>query len=336
MKRFTATIVALLLLALLLPAGAAAQSSFTFSDNGDGTLTLTAYTGSATKVNIPATDNGMPVTAIGTRAFFQNRTAKTVNVPVGVLSIGTMAFAQSLVRTVNLPEGLQTIGDHAFSGADSLQKLALPEGLIDVSASAFIGCTQLRSISIPSTLRQIPPELFESLAGLQSIQVAAGNEKYTDMGGMLVQRSTNTLCRVPRGGGKGAFAVPEGIAAIGPCAFHQCLGLTEITLPASVTEISPGAFDGCAALAAIKPVKANPVYEAVDGVLFETATRTLHTYPLGRPGGRYTVPDGTLAIADFAFSYSTLYELTIPASVTLIGHDAFKAGSIPYVNIQTR
>lgn len=336
MKRFAASILALALALLLAPAGAAAKSSFTYSDNGDGTLTLTAYTGTATKVNIPAEDHGKPVTAIGIRAFFQNRTAKTVNVPQGVLAIGTMAFAQSRVRTVNLPEGLQTIGDHAFSGADRLTALQLPEGLIDISAYALMGCTQLQTVGIPATLRQIPPELFDSLSMLESITVAEGNPKFESRDGALVQKATGTLYRVPPNNGKTRYAVPEGLVAVGSNAFHQCEGLTEVTLPASVTEVTPGAFDGCKRLAAIVPAKGNAVYEAVDGVLFEKATHTLHTYPLGRAGWRYTVPEGTLAIANFAFSYSELRELNIPPSVTQIGHDAFKASSIDFINMLGR
>ncbi|MCP4814987.1 MAG: leucine-rich repeat domain-containing protein, partial [Planctomycetaceae bacterium] len=51
----------------------------------------------------------------------------------------------------------------------------------------------------------------------------------------------------------------------------------------------------------------------------------LHTYPSGKAGANYTIPDGVTDIAGFAFNgCSSLTGITIPDSVTSIGNHAFK------------
>ena len=56
-----------LLLSLTLPAVVQAQLSY--QNNGDGTATITGYTGSPTVVVIPSSIDGRPVTSIGGSAF---------------------------------------------------------------------------------------------------------------------------------------------------------------------------------------------------------------------------------------------------------------------------
>ncbi|MDC0048141.1 leucine-rich repeat protein [Verrucomicrobia bacterium] len=51
----------------------------------------------------------------------------------------------------------------------------------------------------------------------------------------------------------------------------------------------------------------------------------VHTYPRGKTGDNYTIPDGVTSIGDYAFNECTnLRSITIPDSVTSIGDFAFK------------
>ena len=59
----------LLTLLLLLALPAVAQDRFYYTHNGDGTITITEYTGPAGAVIIPDTINGLPVTTLGIMAF---------------------------------------------------------------------------------------------------------------------------------------------------------------------------------------------------------------------------------------------------------------------------
>ena len=99
----------------------------------DDHVVIGQYTGSATKVTVPATIGGYPVTTLSRYAFDQN----------------------GIVEEIILPEGLTTIQN----------------GDVDTVwygrfTSAFHQCTSLRSISLPSTLRSITlPDGLESMYG---------------------------------------------------------------------------------------------------------------------------------------------------------------------------
>lgn len=333
MKRFWGLILAAIFVLLPLAARGEVAGDFIFSDNGDGTVTLTGYTGKSKNVTIPSTFESAPVTAIGSHAFFENRTVQTVTVPEGVVSIGAMAFAQTTLTDVYLPVGLKTIGDHAFSGVRRMTAIDLPEGLTEISQYAFTGCVGLRAIHLPSTLVNVPPTLFELLTNLREINVAPANPVFADWDGVLVQTTTMTLWKLPQNWGVTKYAVPEGILAVGECAFHQCIRLTSITLPASVLSVGYGAFIRCTKLTAIRVDSGNTALGSAQGILFEKATATLHTFPAGKKTTRFTVPKRFKAIANFAFSDCSFRTLLVPVNVTYIAKDAFAGSNIRNLRI---
>jgi GH24 family phage-related lysozyme (muramidase) len=84
-------------------------------------------------------------------------------------------------------------------------------------------------------------------------------------------------------------------------AFSGCLGLTSVTIPASVTIIGGYAFSGCSGLAAINVSPENRQYQGRDGVLFTKDGKTLLQYPIGNARTAYTIPAGVTTIGDGAF-----------------------------------
>ncbi len=84
----------------------------------DGRVTLTAYVGDARQVVVPPSIEGLPVVAIGDRAFVDG----------------------SKLTSVTLPEGVREIGWFAFSGCVSLQKVAIPDSVEKIAYGAFQNC----------------------------------------------------------------------------------------------------------------------------------------------------------------------------------------------------
>lgn len=104
------------------PAAAPADASdFSYIIIGRERATLTGYSGAATSVAVPAALGGVPVTAIGARAFADRR---------------------DLV-SVTLPDSVSAIGKAAFSGCAGLTSLALPASVAEIGADAFSGCDGL-------------------------------------------------------------------------------------------------------------------------------------------------------------------------------------------------
>ena len=99
--------------------------------------------------------------------------------------------------------------------------------------------------------------------------------------------------------------------------------VVSITIPDSVMHIMDGAlaFPGLREII-ISPD--HPVYEVVDGVLFDKTTNKLVCYPAGLEAESYTIPDGTLTIASSAFACCSLKSLTLPDSVTTMYSDSLE------------
>ena len=98
------------------------SNGFEYAVNEDGeSVTLTKYSGSDTEVIIPSELGGKPVTAIGEKAFYQNKTITSVKIPEGVTSIEITAFRNcSSLTEVTIPKSVTSIGWGAFVECDAL------------------------------------------------------------------------------------------------------------------------------------------------------------------------------------------------------------------------
>jgi len=122
-----------------------------------------------------------------------------------------------------------------------------------------------------------------------------------------------------------SVTLPSTLEVIGYSAFHECSDLRNITIPASVHTIGEDPFSCCYALENIFVEDGNQIFESVDGVLFNTETKTLIQYPAGKEeGASYTIPNGTIIIGNGAFSNSDIKTVSIPETVTTIEVYAFE------------
>ncbi len=116
----------------------------------------------------------------------------------------------------------------------------------------------------------------------------------------------------------------EGLQTIERCAFRYCTALTSIEIPASVTCIEEGVFEGCEKLLDCSVSYGNENYCDEDGVLFNKNKTTLITYPSAKPQENYTIPNGVIHIAEYAFDKChELSKIVLPESIETIGDNAF-------------
>ena len=191
-------------------AGAATYGDYKYTYNDDDTLTITAYNGSETSVDIPSEIKGSRVTAIGDNAFYSNKTIQQVNIPDTVLTIGEQVFYNcNYLNNVRLSENLTSLGYDAFASCDSLYNITIPASLTTFGENGAFSQSGLTTVTFEDGITRIGKNAFESAHKLKYVNI------------------------------------PDSVTVIEENAFMYCSGLEEIIIPGSVKTISKKAFYYC-------------------------------------------------------------------------------------------
>ncbi|MBR2742139.1 MAG: leucine-rich repeat protein [Clostridia bacterium] len=298
-----------------------------------------------TAADIPEMIANTPVTAIGSRAFYDCRNLESVTIPGSVESIGDYAFygCRSLL-SVAVPEGVTAIGGNAFAGCTSLMAVALPLSLESIGAGAFEGFvnivyrvvyyagdeSDLENISISDGNY----DLFNALIFYSCIPYAAtgGNIYFNVSNGAasIVGADLNVKAAdIPAAvDGAAVTSIDEG-------AFFLCTLLETVTLPVSITEIGGGAFEGCGALATVyyggTGTQWNALLDSIgDGNGALTGARiicnfdpTSIPYAVSNGNIHFNMTTGAIVGADEGITAAVIPEEIANTPVTAIGRRAF-------------
>ena len=110
------------------------------------------------------------LSSIGASAFYLCTGLSEVTFKNGVGYIGNAAFSGcSGIKTLVLPDSIRGIGDSAFLNCTGLTDVILPANLATISYSLFSGCTNLKSISIPVAAETVESEAFKDCKALESV-----------------------------------------------------------------------------------------------------------------------------------------------------------------------
>ena len=278
---------------------AASVSDLTFTlINGDTEYSVSDCLETASgSLDIPSTYNGLPVTSIGQNAFDGN----------------------SSLSSITISDSVTSIGDYAFLGCTGLTSIAIPDSVNSIGNGAFYSCTSLSSITIGDSVTSIGDGAFIYCNSLNSI------------------------------------TIPDSVTSIGAYAFIDCTSLTNISFEGNAPTFGTNVFTGSNS--------ATIYYDSNNGsgwsnnVAGRPAVQTnTFTYTLNGDSTEYSLMDclttasGSLeipssynglpvtSIEDWAFNgCSSLTNITIPDSVTLIGSSAFLyCGNLTSITIPDR
>lgn len=319
----------------------AMQAQFSYAVN-DGTVTITGFSGPAGDGIIPGTINGLPVTSIGTRAFYQCGTLLNVTIPNTVTNIGDSAFEGCVNLTgVTIFSVISRIGDRAFYGCTRLVDIALPSTVISIGVDAFHGCTSLTHLSIPSGLTNIADGSFAYCANLADIAIPSsvtsiGADAFEGCSSLTNATIPNSVTNIGGGAFAGtdlaSVAIPNNLTSLGDAAFANCYRLPSITIPGSVTSIGNSTFSFCGSLSTVT-IRDGVTSIGNQAFIFSglntitipnTVTNIGAAAFYGTPLTSLSIPNSVTSIASETFGACALTSIVIPQSVTSIGASAFQ------------
>lgn len=206
---------------------------------------------------IPSEINGLPVTEIGSKAFYYDREITKVSIPATVTKISFFNFAAcsklSSIEVDNANPSFASIDGILFSKdlKTLIQVPALlegdyeiPEHVTTLGRSAFYGCG-LRSISVPSSVKEAGTFTFGGTClNIESVHVDSGNAILSSIEGVLFNKDKTKLIFFPRHRSD-EYSVPEGVVEIGSDAFYNCNELVKVQLPQSLERLGNSVFLKC-------------------------------------------------------------------------------------------
>ena len=125
-RRMMYLFLALALIFTMFPIAAmAAGDDWSYSNNGDGTATITGYTGSEENVVTPKKLGGLDVTVIGAGAFADNKVITSIIISEGVTEIKEGAFQNcSELSIIHIPRSTTIIStEDTFANVDGLWRV---------------------------------------------------------------------------------------------------------------------------------------------------------------------------------------------------------------------
>ena len=211
------------------------------------------------ELHIPST-----VTEIGGGAFWGQMNLKSIVIPDGIKEIPSGCFECTGLEKVVLPEGLERIGTSAFSCGyygvgrnhipSRLSEIVIPDSVTHIEKFAFQGRENLEKVTMSKNLEFIGAETFADTAWLaeqnglvyfnDSILYTYAGEIPEDTELALPNKTTYIADKAFKGQKnlKKVF-IPDGVQ-LGLGVFQECKALTEVRLPADLTEIPSYAFSG--------------------------------------------------------------------------------------------
>lgn len=201
------------------------KNMFAYSENDDGTVTITGGNIVTPKLEIPAELEGKKVSAIGMNAFTGN----------------------NVITDLVIPEGVTTLYWYSFNTCRNLETVTLPDSLEFIDGWAFERCSRLKTINVPANVTRINGGAFAQNSSMTSITCDPANKNYVSVNGVLFTKDMKELVAYP-GGIQGGYTVPATVNHIGDAAFYGALGLDSVTILGNLDFIGFEAFAECSKL----------------------------------------------------------------------------------------
>ena len=284
---------------------------------------------------------------IGSYAFCENRGLTTVDIPEGVTTIGTAAFAAYDLTHLHIPASVTEMGRDAVGECPALESVTVAEGnthfgvfdgvLMDkaqtrlicypakmagktytvpttvtsIDGRAFQDLAFLTSVTIPASVTELTYRMFFGASSLKEINIDPANPAYCSADGVVYTADKDTLLIYPAGKADKYYTPDFPVETIGQSAFAYAAHLQTIAIPDGVTTIRDAAFYNCTSLQKVSFPES--VTKIETSVFYQCASLESIILP----------PNITEVATALFFQCTSLRSVTTPAAVTNIGLTPF-------------
>ena len=263
-------------------------------------------------------------------------TGSVYTAPSSVTTVAASAFAAATVTKVNLPSGLTAIGANSFAGS-ALTSIVLPDGCTTMGEQAFMGCAALAYANIGG-VTEVPARAFSKCTSLETVNLRCDLNKLTKIGELAFSDEetsggdddySSDTDNASYDGALKAVILPDSVTEVGANAFKNLTGMTTAHIGAGLTSGAAdlfGGMPGASSLETLTVSAANPVYSAVDNVLYAQQDDGLHLVKSAAASKttEVIVQNGTVAIDREAFRNNRVIQrVVIPEGVKDIAWGAF-------------
>lgn len=260
---------------------------------------------------------------------FENCTSLTdINFPEKLETIGRNAFYNSGITSLKLSQPSLSIGSFAFTDCHQLKSVEITSTDFDLMEWAFARCENLETAILPPQVFRMEGGCFTECTSLttvvlpKNITFLHGFKGCTSLKTIEIPDSVTSI-------GYEAFAdcrslesihLPDGVTSIGGLAFAHCYALKEINLPESLTTIGEEAFSGTALTEVVIPANVTEIPAKAFYYISELCSLKL--------------PAGLKKIGDGAFwGNANLQSVELPESLEEIGDAAFRESGLTSITI---
>ncbi len=190
-----------------------------------------SYNNTLKKMVMPST-----LKSVGANAFYKCTALEEVTFSDGVTKIGKSAFmSATMLATVNFPKTIEKILDRAFYKT-AITRFTAPQSLTTIGKTAFYG-TAIEQVKLNANLANVDDAAFGGCLKLASIEVEADNQSYKVDNGVLFNMSGTLLVAYPQADPRTKYSVPKTVQEIAPSAFDCAAKLQELRINEGVSII---------------------------------------------------------------------------------------------------
>ncbi len=198
-------------------------------------------------------------------------TIKSITICDGASSVGNYAFYNcTKALSIDFGSTVTTIGSYAFKSGYELRSITIPDSVSSIGSYAFNYCNKASSVSIGKNVASIGTHAFTFCEKVTAFTVDPDNTAYTSQDGVLFNKAMTNLMWYPSGNTRTSYTIPYSVTSLGlnsfgfarnltsidlnqvrtisGGAFYACSGLTELTIPDTVTGLPSQAFAYCTGL----------------------------------------------------------------------------------------